>query len=96
MRTNSVAGKNASVTPGGTDYRQTVGGNGSGQNLFTVSIDQIELNSGSSSVEGTNRVPMRLARKMANSARTVNQNHRNTLINNRPKGARPFGLLMED
>jgi hypothetical protein len=39
---------------------------------------------------------MRLARKMASSARTVNQNQRNTLINNRPMGALAFGPLIGD
>src|SRR5258707_870471 len=34
------------------------------------------------SLDGINRVPSRLVRKMANSARTVNQNQRNTLMNN--------------
>jgi hypothetical protein len=33
---------------------------------------------------------------MANSAKTVNQNQRNTLINNRPMGALAFGPLIED
>src|SRR4029077_1447134 len=48
------------------------------------------------SLDGINRVPSRLVRKMANSARTVNQNQRNTLINNRPMGALAFGPLIED
>jgi hypothetical protein len=37
---------------------------------------------------------------MTNSARTVNQNQRNTLVNNRPRGTLEFGLafgpLIED
>ena len=49
MRAEPVAGKNASVSSGCAYYRQTVGGNSSGQNILTVPIDQVELKPGFSS-----------------------------------------------